>query len=216
VSETSADRYDGDAVRRLYDGMAADYAINFGSELADADTADPDLRFLDAAIASFPAGPVLDVGCGPGQVSGYLTGQGRAAIGIDFAPGMLAAAARLVPQARLIAGDLLALPIQPASCAAAVASYCLHHLPKALLGSALTGLAEVLMPGGVLVVITHGGSAEEVLDRQLLLSRYMADELADRLRSAGLIPELVRTRPPREGEYPAEKIRITARKPDGR
>src|SRR5262249_23928933 len=112
------------------------------------------------------------------------------------------------------AADLLALPLRPASCAAAVASYSLHHLPKAMLGTALAGMREVLSPGGVLVVITHGGSGEELLDRtegQVVLSRYDPDELPDRLRSAGFTPELLKTRPPRPDEYPAEKIRITAR-----
>lgn len=203
------------AVRRVYDGMAADYAVRFRSELAEADQSDPDIEFLDAAIRSFPEGCVIDVGCGPAQVSRYLIDHGRTVVAVDFAIAMLVEAASLVPQAGLIAGDLLALPLRSASCAAAVASYSLHHLPKALLGRALAGLSEVLAPGGVLVIITHGGSGEELLDRpegQLVLSRYAPGELAGRLRAAGFTPELLRTRPPRAGEYPAEKIRITARR----
>lgn len=62
-----------------------------------------------------------------------------------------------------------------------VASYSLHNLPKSRLDAALAGLREVLAPGGVLVIITHGGSGEELLDQP-------------------------------EGEYPAEKIRISARR----
>jgi SAM-dependent methyltransferase len=209
------DNYRPLAVQRVYDGMAADYAVRFGSELAAADQSDPDIEFLDEAVRAFPDGYAIDVGCGPAQVSRFLIERGRTVISLDFATAMLAQAARLVPQAGLVAADLMALPLRPASCAAAVASYSLHHLPKALLGDALAGLREVLSPGGVLVIITHGGSGEELLDRpegQLVLSRYAPDELADRLRSAGLTPELLRTRPPRPGEYPAEKIRITARR----
>jgi SAM-dependent methyltransferase len=209
-----ADDYSASAVRRLYDDMAAQYAVRFGSELADAEPDDPDLEFLDRAADSFPAGLVLDLGCGPAQVSGYLTGRGRTMIGVDFAPGMLAAAARLVPQASLIAADLLALPFRAATFAAAVASYSLHHLPKAQLGPALAGLRDVLVPGGVLAIITHGGSGEERLDRptgQIGLSRYAPGELAGHLSRAGFTPELIRTRPPRPGEFDAEKIRITAR-----
>lgn len=202
-------------VQRVYGGMAADYAVKFGSELADADQSDPDMEFLEAAVRSFPDGYVIDVGCGPAQVSRFLIERGRTVIGLDFATAMLAEAAGLVPQAGLVAADLLALPLRRASCAAAVASYSLHHLPKALLGNALAGLREVLSPGGVLVIITHGGSGEELLDRpegQLVLSRYAPDELAGRLRSADLEPELLMTRPPRPGEYPAEKVRISARR----
>jgi SAM-dependent methyltransferase len=206
------DGYDVRAVRRVYDGMAAEYAVRFGAELREADS---DTEFLDAALAVLPDGPVLDVGCGPAQVSRYLIERGRLAIGIDLAPGMLAQAARLVPAAKLIAGDLLAVPLRLESFAGAVASYSLHHLPRVRLGSALCGLREVLKPGGVLVVITHGGGGQEWLDLpggRVALSTYTQGDLADRLREAGLEPELTRTRPPRPGEYQADKIRISARR----
>ncbi len=207
--------YDPTAVMRVYDGMAAEYAVRFGSELADADPGDPDIEFLSAAADSFPDGYVLDLGCGPAQVSRFLIERGRQVVGVDFAIGMLAQAAKFVPDAGLVAGDLLALPLRAGSCAAAVASYSLHHLPKAQLGAALAGIRAVLAPGAVLVVITHGGSGEERLDRpegQVVVSHYPPDELAGRLHAAGFTPELIRTRPPREGEYPAEKIRISARR----
>jgi SAM-dependent methyltransferase len=212
VVSPEPDGYDVLAVRSVYDGMAADYAVRFGDELREADS---DTGFLDAALADLPEGPVLDLGCGPAQVSRYLIERGRLAIGIDVAPGMLVQAARLVPKAKLIAGDLLALPLRPASCAAAVASYSLHHLPRVRLDSALYGMHEVLRPGGVLVVITHGGSGQEWLDLpggRVTLSTYTPGELADRLRESGLAPELMRTRPPRPGEYQAEKIGISARR----
>jgi ubiquinone/menaquinone biosynthesis C-methylase UbiE len=215
VDTINRDNYHARVVQHVYDGMAPDYAVRFGSELADADRSDPDLEFLHAAAASFPDGYVIDVGCGPGQVARWLIERGRTVIGVDFASGMLAEAARLVPEAALVAADLLALPFRPATCAAAVASYSLHHLPKARLGGALAGLHEVLAPRGVLVIITHGGPGEELLDRpegQIVLSRYQTGELAERLRSAGFTPELIRTRAPRPGEYPAEKIRISARR----
>jgi SAM-dependent methyltransferase len=215
VHDAGKDLYDPLPVKRLYDGMAADYAVRFGSELADADPADPDIDFLGAAADRFPEGRVLDLGCGPAQVARFLIARGRSVIGIDFADGMLAQAAKLVPQAALVAADLIELPLRNECCAAAVASYSLHHLPRSRLGAALTGVRDVLVPGGVIVVITHGGSGEELLDGpegQFLLSRYGADELAERLRSAGFTPELIRTRPPRPGEFPAEKIRISARR----
>jgi len=212
VDHAEDDGYDMQAVQRVYEGMADDYAVRFGAELREPDS---DTEFLDAALADLPDGPLLDVGCGPAQVSGFLIRRGRTAIGIDLAPGMLAAAARLVPQAKLIAADLLALPLRPASCAGAVASYSLHHLPRGRLNGALAGLRAALKPGGVLVVITHGGSGEEWLDLargRVALSTYAAAELADRLRECGLVPELTRTRPPRPGEYQADKIRISARR----
>jgi len=213
VANDKKDEYNAEAVRDLYHGMAPEYADRFGAELRAQDS---DTAFLDTALARLPAGPVLDVGCGPAQVSGYLLSRGRAAIGIDIAPGMLAAAARMVPAARLIAGDLLALPLRPASCAGAIASYSIHHLPRPMLGLALASVRSALKPGGVLIVITHGGTGEEWLDRpagRLVVTKYSPAELGGRLRDAGLIPEVTSTRLPRTGEYPADKIRISARRP---
>jgi SAM-dependent methyltransferase len=212
-ASATPDRYSSDAVRQVYQDMAAGYAVRFGDELAQPDA---DTEFLDAALADLPAGPVLDVGCGPAQVGRYLLARGLQPVGIDLAPGMLAEAARLVPGARLLVADLLDLPLRAGSCAAAVASYSLHHLPKARLGPALAGLRDVLAPGGVLVIITHGGSGEELLEQfggRVVLSLYAPDELAGLLSGSGLAPELIRSRPPRPGEYPADKIRISARRP---
>jgi SAM-dependent methyltransferase len=206
------DGYSADAVRQVYQDMAADYAIRFGDELTSPDS---DTEFLDATLADLPPGPVLDIGCGPGQVSRYLLARGRRPIGIDLSPGMLAEAAKLVPGAALVAADLVDLPLLAGSCAAAVASYSLHHLPKARLGPALAGLRDVLAPGGVAVIITHGGSGEQRLaqfDGRVLLSQYAPAELAGLLSGCGLSPEIIRTRPPRTGEYPADKIRISARR----
>jgi SAM-dependent methyltransferase len=212
MKDAERDGYDVEAVRRIYEGMASDYAVRFGAELREPD---PDTEFLDAALADLPDGPVLDVGCGPAQVSGYLIARGRIAVGLDIAQGMLAEAGRLVPEAGLVAADLLALPLRAATCAGAVASYSLHHLPRARLGDALADLARVLKPRGVLVVITHGGGGEEWLDRpegRVVLSTYSPGELAAMMSERGLVPELTRIRPPREGEWPADKIRISARR----
>jgi SAM-dependent methyltransferase len=211
VDKADPDGYDPLAVRGIYDGMAAEYAAKHGAELSEPGS---DTAFLDSALTGLPDGPVLDVGCGPAQVSGYVVARGRAAIGIDLAPGMLAAAARLVHGARLIAADLLAPPLRQGSCAAVVASYSLHHLPRARLGTALAGLRRVLKPGGVLIVITHGGGGEEWLDRpagRVVVSTYSMAELAAQLMGCGLVPEITSTRPARPGEYPADKIRISAR-----
>jgi len=207
------DGYDRAAVRQVYDDMAAEYAVRFGGDLQRPDS---DTEFLDAALADLPRGPVLDLGCGPAQVSRYLAGRGRTAIGVDLAPAMLTAAARLAPLARLIAADLADLPFRRGSCAGAVACYALHHLPRARLPAVLAGIAEVLRPGGVLVVITHGGDGEERLgqyDGRVVLTRYPQDELTGMLSGCGLVPEITSSRPPRPGEYPAAKVRVSARRP---
>ena len=46
------DGYDREAVLRVYDAMAADYAVKYGAELRQPDS---DTEFLDAALADLPA-----------------------------------------------------------------------------------------------------------------------------------------------------------------
>ena len=64
-------------------------------------------------LASFPAAhSVLEVGCGTGHFTRWLTGRGLTAIGMDRAPAMLAAARRCRPDAPLVLADADALPFR--------------------------------------------------------------------------------------------------------
>src|SRR3974390_3391872 len=86
------DASDPHAVRAAYDAVAVDYAALLRDELA----AKPFDRALLGAFAelvlSGSAGPVADVGCGPGRVTAYLHGLGVETFGIDLSPAMVAVA----------------------------------------------------------------------------------------------------------------------------
>lgn len=56
---------------------------------------------IDEAIAAEAAGPVLDIGCGPGRVLDSLTLQGKEAMGIDLSPTAVALARGLGRNVRL-------------------------------------------------------------------------------------------------------------------
>ena len=90
-----------DDVRRSYDVVAADYAGPFIGELEHkpldrallAAFADR-FRALDSADA---VGQVLEIGCGPGHITSYLTTLRVRARGIDLSPAMIAEARRRYP-----------------------------------------------------------------------------------------------------------------------
>jgi SAM-dependent methyltransferase len=64
------DPFDADAVRNTYDVAAEDYVIAFADDLADLPV---DRATLDGAVERVATGSsFLDVGCGSGQVTGYL------------------------------------------------------------------------------------------------------------------------------------------------
>jgi len=63
------------------------------------------------ALGTVSGGPLLDVGCGAGELCRLAVDRGLSVRGVDASPGVLASAARLVPEAELLAGALPALPI---------------------------------------------------------------------------------------------------------
>src|ERR1700685_547718 len=83
--------------RASYDAIATDYAERFRDELV----ARPLDRAMLAGFAELVLargdGPVADVGCGPGRVTGYLNDLGLPVFGIDLSPEMIAISRRTYP-----------------------------------------------------------------------------------------------------------------------
>ncbi len=208
--------FDPAQVARLYDKIAGEYTGRFGEDLRPGTG---DRAFLDVALASAPSrGPVLDLGCGPGQIAAITVDSGRPAIGADISAGMLAVARRRVPLATFLSADARALPLRPGSCRAVAAFYFLHHLPKALLPQVLAEVRRVLPAGGILVVATHLGVGEQLVSSEwndapqhLKITFYARDELATLVVAAGFSVESVASRHPRPDEFQAEHGFIRAR-----
>lgn len=66
-------------------------------------------RLVDA-MASRNA-RILDAGCGPGRVGGYLAGAGHQVIGVDVDPALIEAAEKDHPGPRWLVGDLAELDL---------------------------------------------------------------------------------------------------------
>ena len=66
-------------------------------------------RFVDAMA---PRGAhILDAGCGPGRVGGYLAAAGHRVVGVDVDPALIAAAEQDHPGPRWLVGDLAELDL---------------------------------------------------------------------------------------------------------
>jgi ubiquinone/menaquinone biosynthesis C-methylase UbiE len=105
---------------------------------------------------------VLDAGCGPGNVLAKIeqqVGPQGMAVGIDFAPRMLAAARRRVSGARLVQADAHQLPFAAGTFDLVWSSYMLDLLPTADLTPVLREFSRILRPGGrmTLVAFTKPG-----------------------------------------------------------
>jgi SAM-dependent methyltransferase len=105
--------------------------------------------FIDKLLDAAGAGPgvkLLDVACGPGYAAAAGSARGAKAIGVDFAPAMLAVARRRHPALEFHKGDAERLPFPNLSFDAVVANFGFHLLPKP--GKALAEAHRVLRPGG--------------------------------------------------------------------
>jgi SAM-dependent methyltransferase len=111
-------------------------------------------------VALASPGPVLELGCGTGRVTLPLARAGVAMVGVDLSEPMLRRArgrirrARLGVRARLVRGDIRALPFPAETFPLVAAPYGVLQslLREADLASTLAAVTAVLTPGGRLVI----------------------------------------------------------------
>lgn len=99
---------------------------------------------------------VLDVGCGPGVIDGFLLGSFRRLVCADTSPAMLEAAREVLPGVdfRLLQEDG-ALPFAEGEFDLVFFSCVLHHIPVPQWPAFLAECARVVKPGGLVVCIEH-------------------------------------------------------------
>jgi SAM-dependent methyltransferase len=123
-------------------------------------------RYLDL-LASSP--PVLDVGCGRGELLSALAERGVACSGVDLDAGMVAEAR--VAGLDITAGDgvahLRSLP--EGSLGSIIAVHVVEHLPLHALLDLLELAATRLRPGGILVAETPNPASLVVLGNSYIL-----------------------------------------------
>jgi uncharacterized protein YceH (UPF0502 family) len=144
-----------ESVQRTYDVVADAYAEHYGDELSHKLF---DTWLLDR-IASEAAGPVVDVGTGPGQIAAHLASRGADVTGIDSSEGMIAEAKVRFPSAAFEVGDFRRLlrPRTAAGWSAITAWYALVHLTESELPAAISALGSTLVSGGLLALAIHIG-----------------------------------------------------------
>jgi demethylmenaquinone methyltransferase / 2-methoxy-6-polyprenyl-1,4-benzoquinol methylase len=106
-------------------------------------------RVAVRALAPLPAGPLLDIGVGTGDLALALGRQfpGRRIVGADLSRGMMRIAAEKSGRAlELLQADVLRLPIDDRRFAAAATAFTLRNVAD--LDGALREIGRVLLPGG--------------------------------------------------------------------
>ncbi|MUV89887.1 methyltransferase domain-containing protein [Halapricum sp. CBA1109] len=157
---------DRNAIREAWDDLAAPYA-----EMRDPDGEDAAL--IDELLDQLPAHPrVLDVGCGDGMRTLARLDEADA-VGVDISRRQLQLARSNVPWARLLQGDMTALPLAADDVDAVTAYHAVFHVPRADHRAVYEEFARVLRPGGYVLSTLGGGRYEQVRSNWLGTGRSM-------------------------------------------
>ena len=146
--------------RVTYDHSAQDYVRQVGSEISDRFESPLDRALLDlfaSEVVESGAGPVIDLGCGPGRVTAYLAQRGVDVSGIDLSPQMVQAAGEAHPDLSFEVGSLTAIPAPDQSYGAAVLWYSIIHTTLEGLGEVWAELRRVLRPGSAVLIGFQAG-----------------------------------------------------------
>ncbi|TDD24137.1 class I SAM-dependent methyltransferase [Actinomadura sp. KC06] len=176
------------ATRSAYDSVAVLYADMFRDVLDDM----PLDRALLAAFAEMTrdSGPIADLGCGPGRLTGHLASLGLPVFGVDLSPEMIAQARREHPDLSFAEGTITALDLADESLGGIVAWFSTIHTPPAELPRVFSEFHRVLAPGGHLLIAFQAcdGDTPQPFDHRVTLAyRWPLDALSALLRTAGLI-----------------------------
>jgi SAM-dependent methyltransferase len=197
--------------RWSYDAVAEDYAVWIRDELAVKPLDRAVLGAFAELVRAAGAGPVADIGCGPGRVTAHLDGLGLSVFGIDLSPRMVAVARTTYPGLRFDEGSMMALPLQDGVLGGIVAWYSIIHIPDELLPGVLAEFHRVLAPGGYVQLafqvgdeprrLTEAGGHEVALD----FHRRQPHRVAELLSQAGLVVRAHLLREPDEdGDFPEQ------------
>lgn len=147
------------AVRTSYDTVADTFAQRYGP-----DQIDPLGRAMLAAFAEMVrgsgGGPVADLGCGPGRVTGWLAELGLDVFGVDLSPRMVELARAAHPELRFEVGSMTALDLPDGQLAGALAFFSTYHTPPEHLPTMFGEFSRTLAPGGRLLLGTYVGDDE--------------------------------------------------------
>lgn len=200
-----------------YDAVADEYTTRIFDELRHKPA---DRELLDRFAASVPdRGPVCDLGCGPGQVAGYLRAKGVDVCGYDLSARMVELARLRNPGIEFHQGDMTALDVADESWAGIAAFYSIIHIAPELMNHTLGELWRVLRPNGLFLLSFHIGTETLHLDewwgKSVCVDFYFLDPntIARQLREAGFeVAEMLEREPYPDVEHQSRRAYLLARK----
>jgi SAM-dependent methyltransferase len=191
------------ATAEAYDAAAVRYA-DFARDGLDHLPLD---RAVLAAFAEFVqaagAGPVAELGCGPGQLTAHLRDLGLDAFGVDLSPVMIDLAREAYSDLRFEVGSMGALDLADGGLGGIVSWYSVIHTPPEELPPYFGEFRRVLAPGGHLLLAffeSEGGPVVAFDHKVAPAYRWPIHDLAALAREAQFVEVGRMLREPQVGE----------------
>ncbi|MFC4056672.1 class I SAM-dependent DNA methyltransferase [Planomonospora corallina] len=205
--------------RASYDAMAVSYTEFVDGSLERMPMDRAMLGVFAELVRASGAGPVADVGCGPGRMAAYLHELGVTVSGIDLSPRMVAIARQAYPHLRFTEGSMTELDLPDACLGGVLAWYSTIHAPPEQLPGVAAEFHRVLAPGGHLLLAFMSGDRSmrtvEPYDHKVAPAyRWPLDLFADLLAGAGFEVAARLLREPEGGERHPQGY-LLARRPAG-
>lgn len=153
-----------DSVKRDYDMIADEYAIEFGKLYEDLEVVE---KFLDKLK---PNSKILDLGGGTGKLTDLFIQKGHKAICYDFSKEMMKKAREYYPNIPYILDDMLNMEIhfEKNTFDGIIAFYSLFHIPKEDLNNVFISINNILKEDGVFCFVVQLGDGEQFIDEPYL------------------------------------------------
>jgi SAM-dependent methyltransferase len=179
----------------LYDALADEYARRVGTEISAEFETTFDYDILAAAVVAFRRRPgvVLDLGCGTGRVTSYLSKHGVDVVGLDVSPRMLALASAAHPNIPFSCGLLTDIPARSACVVGVVCWYSIIHTSPDDLDGVFAEISRTCQDDAEVVLAFQAGDGERVdrgdayaTGRTMTSFRHSVDHVTNALTGAGL------------------------------
>jgi SAM-dependent methyltransferase len=171
------------SVRDAYSSMSGQYIgmVGHGSQEHEADVD------LVGRHLSGLAGPVFDLGCGPGHWTSYLHSLGADVTGVDMVSEFVGHARATHPGLDFRQCPMTELGLPDHSVAGILSWYSTIHLTPSALDSVLAEFRRLVAPSGVLVVgfFDSDDTVTEFDHKVIAAFRWPADVFSARLEAAG-------------------------------
>ncbi len=208
------------SIAEAYDRAADAYAAALWNELEGKPF---DRILLNWFETQIPEGEtILEIGCGPGEVSGYLCALGAKCLGTDLSERMIENAKRLFPGVQFELQDFFSLSYPDSSFWGVVAFYAIVNLTLPEIELVLGEIRRVLKDDGILLFSFHifdGEEQSEVANffdqegNRLTFYYFRVDEIKALVERAGYrIVDILIRYPYKDAEYQSKRAYFVARR----